>query len=113
MIPGVTPDFTIGVGDLLPDFTATLRDEYGNIMDLTGATVQLRMRLQNESAGAVVLSATVVDALNGAVKRTWSGSDTATAGAYNANWIVTYTTGTKPETIPSTRHLVIVIQPQV
>ena len=84
--------------DLLPVFTATLNDASGAI-NLTGATV--RLHLKNVETGTVKVNAagTVVTPLTGSVSYTWAGTDTDTAGVYEAEWEITV--GGKTLSVPN------------
>ena len=93
-------DFTVGQGDLLPAISAQLVDENGDPVDLTDATCKFHM-----SKGGVVkvdAAATIVTPATGIVRYDWVTADTDEAGEYDAEWEVTYTTGTKPLTFPNT-----------
>jgi hypothetical protein len=101
--------FQIVAGDLLPVIQATLIGPNG-VLDLTGATIVFRMK--PPSGSAVNLSATIMGSpVNGVVQYAWQGSDTAVAGLYSAEWVVTI--GGKPMTIPSDQPFQILIRAQI
>ena len=96
-------------GDTLPILYMNLKDSneaaVGQTLDstnpatwapinLTGATVRLKVR----AVGSTVIKATIVgsvtDAVNGRVAFQWSSSALDTAGTYEAEVEVTYTNGT-------------------
>lgn len=78
-------------GATLPKFRVTLLDPENPRVgyNLTGSTVQFRMRLKGTDTVAASGSATLVDAANGVVEYAWQASDTAIAGEYDADWRVT------------------------
>lgn len=83
-------DFTIKQGDVLPIITATLTDENGDAMDLTGvARVDFQYRRKGGST-VTTRTATVTDAANGGVEYAWVSADTATPGLMYAEWRVDY-----------------------
>ena len=80
--------FYIGQNDTAQDYVKTLSNSAGAV-DLTGATVQLRLR--NPATGAVTVGAcTLTDATNGVVTYEWQPSDTAIAGQFDAKFVVTF-----------------------
>ncbi len=101
-------DFVIKRGDLLPVFTATLKDANGNPVDLTGTTVKFIMRFVGATTAKVNAAAAVdPDQVNnkGKVTYAWTGTDTNTGGIVEAECPVTFPGG-KTETFPSDRYLV-------
>lgn len=84
--------FSLTQGDTLPALTASLTDANGAI-NLTGATVQLRIRAID---GTTVLtkSATIDSpATAGKVRYAWVAGDTDAPGTFFAEWRVIYTAG--------------------
>lgn len=94
--------FTLKRGDTAPSISAVLRDGEGDsapVADLTGKTVRFRIRklIPAEHCGCrptlgPVLSesaAVVVTAAAGAVRYDWAAPDTAEAGQYAAEFVVT------------------------
>lgn len=106
-------DFYIKQGDLLPIMTATLADAHSDPVDLTGATVTLRM--SNRATGENKISSgscVVVDATAGAVSYAWVSGDTDTAADYDAEFRATFLGG-KRETFPNDTDLLIRVVPPV
>ncbi|HRU04332.1 MAG TPA: hypothetical protein P5137_00995 [Candidatus Brocadiia bacterium] len=81
--------FIIRQGETQPALTHTVRRE-GAVVDLSGATVAFSLYPEG-SATPVVASAaaTIASAAEGRVRYAWSGEDTATAGAYMAQFEIT------------------------
>lgn len=101
-------DFVIKRGDLLPIITATLQDATGAAVDLTGAaSVKFILRQVSGGTPKVSAAAVVVSAIAGQVSYTWAGTDTDTEGVYYAEWQVTWTAGSKPQTYPNDGHQVV------
>jgi len=100
--------FTIKQNDTSPVIAATLKDASGTPVNLTAATVQFHMRKIGGSTLKVDAAATLVDAAQGSIKYTWTGSDTDSAGNYSAEFEVTYSDGTI-ETFPNGGNISIII----
>lgn len=103
-------DFVIKKGNLLPVVEATLKDAKDNPVDLTGMTVKFVMRLVGATLPKINTAATVdLDQVNnkGKVSYDWAGTDTDTAGIYEAEWEVTI--GGKKQNFPNSNHLVVKI----
>lgn len=90
-------------GDLLPLLRLTLYGDDGEPVEFTpGSTARFRMRLATLTSGAYALD--VTDSLNltspGLLTYTWQVGDTATAGQYYAEVVITDGSG-KPQTFPN------------
>ena len=96
--------FIIKKGDLEPPITATLKDAAGAVVDLTGATAVTLVL-----AGGTRLSSTILDAVNGRVRHTWSGAETAVAAVKAAEWEVTWPSA-RPQTFPTTGTFTVTIE---
>jgi hypothetical protein len=83
-------DFVIKDGATEPALVATLRDDDGNAVDLTGASVEFRMKQAGADALKVDDACLVTDSSGGEVTYEWSASDTDTVGHYNAEFAVDY-----------------------
>lgn len=81
----------------------SLTDTLG--VDLTGATVKLRMRASDGTL-KVDTAATIVTAATGAVRYDWGASDLNTAGEYLAWWRVTFGSGAIQESTEFTVEVV-------
>lgn len=100
-------DFTIKTHDTAPFIEQTLLDWEGNPVDIGGADVIFNLVTFGE-VGTVVLSEIAnndqvsdgSDGTRGYVSYEWQDGDTATKGAYVAEWEVTFTDG-EVQTFPS------------
>lgn len=101
--------FSIKQNDLLPALSAVLNDADGPV-DLTGASsIAFHMRpVGSTTATTLTGTASIVNAATGEVRYTWAGSDTATAGAYECEWEITWP-GSKKMTFPSKGYDTVVI----
>jgi hypothetical protein len=106
-VTGISPDFTLKKGDLLPELPATLCDENNVPVNLTGGVVKF---LMGRVPGTPDVNAvcTVVDTVNGKVKYTWLPGDTDIAGIYYAEFEVFFS-GVKRFTFPNRGFLVVLI----
>lgn len=87
-------DFTIGQGDTGVPWDFTVYDRDGNVIDLTGATVILHYRIEDWSAPAVEVAGVVVGVTSQTqARRVFQGSDTATAGVFDAEALITLLSG--------------------
>jgi hypothetical protein len=97
--------------DLLPSITDTLTDVAGAPVNLTGATVRFLMRdmyrLLKVNSPAVIVTPAA-----GTVRYDWQPGDTNTAGAFQAEWEVTFGSG-KPETFPPHGFITVAIDEDV
>lgn len=102
-------DFIASKGDHLPEINSILIDDTGTAKNLTGCTVVFLMATSSETIDTPVINAaaTVVNAATGAVKYSWTGTDTNTVGSYVARWRVT--DAGKLETFPNSGWITIVI----
>ena len=101
-------DFVIKQGDTLPVLAQTITDTTGTVVDLTGSTVNFVMRSLVASTASINASATVVSATAGTVSFTFSAGQTAVAGTYMANFVVTKSGTTL--TYPTDGYLSIAIE---
>lgn len=116
-IPKVTygpPTVRIKQGATLPAFTYVTVDENQQVVPLVGATlVEFIYRLQSAAAAtAVVRTAVIVSASTGEVRYDWVTEDTAVAGAYFAEWRVTFLDG-KVRKFPIRGYLPFVVEAQL
>jgi len=103
--------FTIKQSDTSPSIQAVLQDSNSTAINLTGATVNFRMKLLG---GTALLNEemTVVEPLTGLVRYDWQDGDTSVAGTYFAEFEVTYS-DLSVETFPNTGNIAIVITPEL
>lgn len=101
-------DFYIKQGDTSPSIQAQLLDDTGQPVDLTGASVSFIMKSVGGDTTVVDGGATIDSASDGEVSYAWGGTDTETAGYYNAVFRVDYnSSGTDDETFPNTQYIVV------
>lgn len=87
-------DFVITQGTTSPLFTWQLIDSNFAVIDLTNATgVTFVMRKVSSSTPAVTAAATITNAEAGEVSYQWAAADTASAGIYSAQFVITYSSG--------------------
>ena len=73
--------FNIKQNDTSPTLSVVIADSTGTAINLTGGSVQFKMRAVNSSTLKVNASATITNASNGAVSYTFSSSNTDTSYA--------------------------------
>lgn len=102
-------DFQIKRGDRLPVLEATLLDSDGKPLNLaTASTVQLRLRERSASTTALTGTCVITGAGRGEVEYRWGASDTASAGTFDAELVVTWSDG-RVQTVPSRGVLKVII----
>lgn len=92
--------FYLKAGDTVPILEATLRDESGNPVELTGADVQLHLIEPRGGPTFLDEPATIADESEGVVRYEWADGDTTESGRYRAEFVVTYVDG-GVETFPN------------
>jgi uncharacterized protein YfaS (alpha-2-macroglobulin family) len=102
--------FPLKVGDTAPVLQATLSDNSGTAVDLTGAEVQFRLLEPRGKTVKLSASATIHDAPNGVVRYSWGTDDTDEAGRYRAEFEVTYADDSV-ETFPNDGYHDVVLTP--
>lgn len=105
-------DFQIKQGDILPLLTDTLTYNNGSAANLAGATVNFVMRSMTLSKVTTNAAATVTNAATGSVQYTFTATDTAAAGLYQACWVVTFSGG-QQQTWPTDGYIDIWIEPNL
>jgi len=110
----VPADFTIKQGDTNPSLSDTLTYSNGAIVDLTGATVVFEVR-SFSSASLLKLTGTLVVPVpaSGVVVYSFSAQDTALAGYYMANWVVTFPDGGGQMTFPTVGYMWLSVEPSL
>lgn len=89
-------DFTIKSGDQNPAFLDTLKLKDGTVPPLAGASIVFVMRsFTSATPVALTGTASIVTPVAGRVQFAPTAADTATAGQYMANWIVTFAGGSQ------------------
>jgi len=103
--------FTIKQGDTSPSIEAVLRSPNGDVVDLTGATVEFLMK-SNDGVRLVEDSAVIDGPLDGVVVYEWSNTDTDEPGMNHAEWRVTFP-DTTVETFPNSGYIQVHIPPKI
>ena len=104
--------FNIKQNDTSPSIRATLKDGSNSAVDLTGASVNFHM-VSLEGVTVVDSAAVIVDpSTSGIVQYNWVAGDTQTAGAYNAEFEVTFSNG-KVETFPNDSYISVSIRAEL
>lgn len=103
-------DIFIRQGDDRPYVRRVLFDVNGGALDLTSATVMFRMRHQMQPTIVVAAGAVVLDAANGIVEYRWAPTDSAIAGYYNGEFVVTFA-DTTTESHPNDHFLIVSVTP--
>lgn len=94
-------EFNIKVGDRLPVLEAQLLDGNGEPVDLTTATtVAFRMRAQGSDTPLFTTNCVIISPADGQVEYRWAAGNTATAGPYDGEFVVTWN-DTRVQTIPN------------
>lgn len=96
--------------DTAPALTATLKDDNGTAIDLTGATVVFNMRQRSDSTVKVNRgSVSIVSAAAGQVSYSWQTGDTDTVGVFDGEFEITHADSTI-QTVPSKDYIKVVIK---
>jgi hypothetical protein len=103
-------DYTVKQGDSAPSLTDTLTYSTGDAVDLTGATVKFVMRSMTSARPMTLTGAVSVPTpMAGHVQYTPSTDDTASAGMFMANWVVTFP-DTSVMTFPTVGYLWVTVE---
>ena len=96
--------FYVKQNDTSPAILATLKDGAGTLIELSGSTVRFHRRELGGTTAVVDAVATIYDYDAAQVSYAWQAADTATAGAYEAEFEVTNVDGTI-ETFPNNGYI--------
>lgn len=103
--------FKVGQGDTAPDIVRVLRTEDGQPIDLTGASVEIRLR-HKISGRLVTGNCTISDAAGGEATYQWQVGDLSDAGEYDTKYYVTYPSG-QGGTVPNDGSDTILVDPEI
>jgi len=107
-------DFYVRQGDRLPALRATLKDQTGAAVDLSGAIVVFSMRHKLTRVIKVNNAATVaVTPISGVYEYQWAAIDTDTAGDYLGEFEATYIASGKTLTFPNSSDIAISIRSEM
>lgn len=105
-------DFTIKQGDLEPAISAVLRDHDGDVVDLTAAS-GVSFQWQPIGGGALSSGSGTIDSASaGQVSYSWTSGDTATVGAYKAEFVVDWGSS-RDQTFPSSGFITFRVEPDL
>lgn len=105
-------DFQLKEGDTSPAITATLTDENGDPVTLTGSVARFHMATTPGETPKVNADATVSDGAAGQVRYEWTATDTDERGLYYAEFQITHGDGSV-ETFPNDDYITVYIAPQI
>ena len=97
--------------DTRPKLDVSLKDSDDEYLDLTVSGVSVNFTMKESDGSTIIVDSqacTIVNGLTGSVRYSWAAADTATAGAYLAEFEVVYANGDKL-TVPTTNPLAVVI----
>lgn len=100
-------------GDLLPVLDATLLDENGVPINVTGLTVAFHLRKTGATALKVNAACSLVTPNQGLVRYTWVSGDTDTVGEYEGEFEITYAAPTRTLTCPNSGYFYVTINAQL
>ena len=86
-------DCTLVQGDTNPPIRATITDQDGAVVNLTGSTVNFQFRKADDRKYTVNAQATLLDATNGRVQYLLGTNDLAIPGEYQVQWEITFPSG--------------------
>jgi hypothetical protein len=107
-----TIDYTVKQSDTLPLLQATLYDATGLPINLTGATVKLKVRGVFDSVLKVNAACTIVNALLGTISYQWTAVDCDTAGEYYLEFEIVFN-DLKEVTCPNDGYLLLEVVPEL
>ena len=99
-------EFTLKTGNTSPALRCILRDGAGVAVPLAGAAVVFSMATQKGVAGITRRPCVITAAAASEVQMNWQAGDTATPGAFHAEFEVTYAGGSV-ESFPNEGYLVV------
>lgn len=102
-------------GDLFPDIEATVTDENGNVVDVSGATITCSVRHSRKPTTKILDGGVglVVDGPNGQIAYRWSSGETeVTPATYEAEFLVTPVVG-DPFRVPTVGYIPVNIYERI
>ena len=92
--------FTLKVGDTSPRVDAVLKTTEDSPVDLTGSTVNIRLRQPRTGEIALERRVEIVSPEDGHIRYDWGDDDTNDAGRYRMEFVVNYPNNSE-ETFPN------------
>lgn len=80
-------------GTTLPVLQATVKDDNGDVIDLSTVTSVVFRMYGNDGVKIDNVAASVVSASEGTIKYEWASGDTDTVASYNAHFKLTFVSG--------------------
>lgn len=108
-------DFWIKKGDRRPYLKGVLKDENGDVIDLTVANaVYFSMETRDSETPKISRQAAeVVSAVDGEVQYKWAAGDTDTPGIYFGEFVVDWSGSADDLTIPNDGYIIIEVKDDV
>ena len=104
-------DYTMKKGDLLPTFDVVLKDGTEPV-DVSSGVDSIKFYMRDKNGVLKINGVTmtnITDGSDGQVRYSWSSGDTDQIGEFTAEVVVVWTSGTKPQTFPNDRNIIIEI----
>jgi hypothetical protein len=108
-------DFTMKVGDTLPELLVTLKDGAGSAIDVSGSSsITFRMRKSDAAVGVYAVNRAAefnTSGSDGKVKIALTADETAIAGVFQGEFVIDWGGGDQ-QTVPSISYVMVEVQPK-